>query len=123
MNVIIVKHLQPYTAFIPWSLYAVRFADSVIRAFLLSDIPKRCKKGKRDFHHAILLKMKIKLFQVHPKAQLPYKDCTSFNMEADKNHTHLLVERDITDRVCNIVKSIKQTATYYLQKNTVILCL
>ena len=35
-------------------------------------------------------------------------------METDKDHIHLLVEYDTTDRVCNIVKAIKQETTYYL---------
>ena len=35
-------------------------------------------------------------------------------METDKDHIHLLVEYDTTDRVCDIVKAIKQETTYYL---------
>lgn len=35
-------------------------------------------------------------------------------METDKDHIHLLLEYDTTDRVCDIVKMIKQETTYYL---------
>ena len=35
-------------------------------------------------------------------------------MEADKDHIHFLVSYDATDRVCDIVKVIKQQTTYYL---------
>lgn len=29
-------------------------------------------------------------------------------METDKDHIHLLIEYDTTDRVCDIVKAVKQ---------------
>ena len=35
-------------------------------------------------------------------------------METDKDHIHLLISYDTTDRVCDIVKLIKQQTTYYL---------
>ena len=35
-------------------------------------------------------------------------------METDKDHIHFLVCYDTTDRVCDIVKVIKQQTTYYL---------
>lgn len=35
-------------------------------------------------------------------------------METDKDHIHLLIDYDTTDRVCDIVKIIKQQTTYYL---------
>ena len=35
-------------------------------------------------------------------------------MEPDKDHIHFLISYDTTDRVCDIVKTIKQTTTYYL---------
>ncbi len=35
-------------------------------------------------------------------------------METDKDHSHFLISYDTTDRVCDIVKTIKQTTTYYL---------
>ena len=35
-------------------------------------------------------------------------------MEADKDHLHLLISYDTTDRVCDIVKIVKQETTYYL---------
>ena len=38
----------------------------------------------------------------------------SIAMETDKDHIHFLLEYDTTDRVCDIVKIIKQETTYYL---------
>lgn len=35
-------------------------------------------------------------------------------METDKDHIHFLLSYDATDRVCNIVKIVKQETTYYL---------
>ena len=35
-------------------------------------------------------------------------------METDKDHLHLLISYDTTDRVCDIIKQIKQQTTYYL---------
>ena len=35
-------------------------------------------------------------------------------MEADKDHIHFLISYNTTDRVCNIVKIVKQETTYYL---------
>lgn len=35
-------------------------------------------------------------------------------METDKDHIHFLISYDATDRVCDIVKQIKQQATHYL---------
>lgn len=35
-------------------------------------------------------------------------------MEADKEHIHFLISYDTTDRVCDIVKTIKQETTHYL---------
>lgn len=35
-------------------------------------------------------------------------------METDKDHMHFLISYDTTDRVCNIVKIVKQETTYYL---------
>ena len=34
-------------------------------------------------------------------------------METDKDHMHFLISYDTTDRVCDIVKIIKQKTTYY----------
>jgi putative transposase len=53
--------------------------------------------------------------------QLIYDICKSHNyeiiaMETDKAHIHFLLGYDATDRVCDIVKEIKQTTTYYLWK-------
>ena len=35
-------------------------------------------------------------------------------METDKDHIHFLLSYDTTDRVCNIIKAVKQETTYYL---------
>ena len=35
-------------------------------------------------------------------------------METDKDHMHFLIDYDTTDRVCDIVKIVKQETTYYL---------
>ena len=35
-------------------------------------------------------------------------------METDKDYMHFLISYDTTDRVCDIVKIIKQKTTYYL---------
>ena len=35
-------------------------------------------------------------------------------METDKDHVHFLIDYDTTDRVCDIVKIVKQETTYYL---------
>ena len=37
-------------------------------------------------------------------------------METDKDHIHFLLSYDTSDRVCNIVKTVKQETTYYLWK-------
>lgn len=35
-------------------------------------------------------------------------------METDKDHIHFLIRYDTTDRICDIVKIVKQKTTYYL---------
>ena len=35
-------------------------------------------------------------------------------IETDKDHIHFLLSYDTTDRVCNIVKIVKQATTYHL---------
>ncbi len=35
-------------------------------------------------------------------------------METDKDHIHILLEYNITDRICDIIKIIKQQTTYFL---------
>lgn len=37
-------------------------------------------------------------------------------METDRDHIHFLISYDATDRVCDIVKTIKQQTTFYLWK-------
>ena len=40
--------------------------------------------------------------------------CNIIAMETDKDHVHFLVSYDATDRVCDIVKVVKQQTTYHL---------
>lgn len=35
-------------------------------------------------------------------------------IETDKDHIHFLLSYDTTDRICDIVKTVKQETTYYL---------
>ena len=35
-------------------------------------------------------------------------------METDKDHIHFLLSYDTTDRICDIIKTVKQETTYYL---------
>ena len=42
------------------------------------------------------------------------RGCEIIAMETDKNHIHFLLSYDTTDRVCDIVKIVKQETTYYL---------
>ena len=35
-------------------------------------------------------------------------------IETDKDHIHFLLSYDTTDRVCDIIKTVKQETTYYL---------
>ena len=37
-----------------------------------------------------------------------------YAIETDKDHIHLLIGYDTTDRVCDIVKTIKQETTYWM---------
>jgi putative transposase len=53
--------------------------------------------------------------------QFSYEICQRHNviiryMETDKDHIHFLAGYDPTDRVCDMVKIIKQETTYYLWK-------
>ena len=41
-------------------------------------------------------------------------DTNNGAMETDKGHIHFLISYDTTDRVCDIVKLIKQQTTHYL---------
>ena len=42
------------------------------------------------------------------------RDYEIIAMETDKDHIHFLLSYDATDRVCDIVKIVKQETTYYL---------
>ena len=35
-------------------------------------------------------------------------------METDRDHIHILLEYDTTERVCDIISAVKQQTTYYL---------
>lgn len=43
-------------------------------------------------------------------------------METDKDHVHFLVSYDATDRVCDIVKVVKQQTIYHYGKSIQIFC-
>ena len=51
------------------------------------------------------------------------KDYGIIAMEADKDHIHFLISYDTTDRICDIVKLIKQQTTYFLCRNIQTFCL
>ena len=40
--------------------------------------------------------------------------CEIIAIETDKDHIHFLISYDTTDRICDIVKIVKQGTTYYL---------
>ena len=42
------------------------------------------------------------------------KGCEIIATETDKDHIHFLISYDCTDKVANIVKTIKQKTTYLL---------
>ena len=42
------------------------------------------------------------------------RDYEIIAIETDKDHIHFLLNYDTTDRVCDIVKIVKQETTYYL---------
>lgn len=41
-------------------------------------------------------------------------DWTIIAMETDKDHIHILLEYDTTERVCDIIRILKQRTTHYL---------
>ena len=41
-------------------------------------------------------------------------NCKILAMETDVDHIHVLLEYDTTERICDIVKELKQKSTYYL---------
>ena len=43
-------------------------------------------------------------------------------MKTDKEHIHILLEYNTTDRICDIIKIIKQQTTYFLWQNIIIFC-
>ena len=72
------------------------------------------KYRKQLLKGAIADDVKQKLFDI-----CNFNGWSIIAMETDKDHIHFLVGYDATDRVCNIVKVIKQQTTYYLwQKYT-----
>ena len=42
------------------------------------------------------------------------RDCENIAIETDKDHIHFLLSYGTADRVCDIVKIVKQETTYYL---------
>ncbi len=41
-------------------------------------------------------------------------DWTIIAMETDKDHVHILLEYDATERICDIISIIKQRTTHWL---------
>ena len=42
------------------------------------------------------------------------RGCEIIAIETDKDHIHFLISYNTTDRICDIVKIVKQETTYYL---------
>ena len=62
-----------------------------------------------SLHNSIADDVKQKIFNICKS-----KEWEIIAMEPDKDHIHFLVEYDATDRICDIVKVVKQETTYYL---------
>ena len=62
-----------------------------------------------SLHNSIADDVKQKIFNICKS-----KEWEIIAMETDKDHIHFLVEYDATDRICDIVKVVKQETTYYL---------
>lgn len=80
------------------------------------------RKYSLKVHIVLVTKYRKRLLQSYIADDIKQKIldiCNSHNweiiaMETDKDHIHFLVSYDTTDRVCDIVKIIKQETTYYL---------
>ena len=83
------------------------------------------RKYRRKIHRVIVTKYRKQLRKgsiSDNMKQKIYDICNSkgysiLTMEVDKDPIHFLISYDTTDRVCDIVKIIKQETTYYLWQN------
>lgn len=67
------------------------------------------KYRKHLLRNSIADDVKQKIFDIAKRC-----DYSIIAMETDKDHIHILLSYDATDRVCDIVKTIKQETTYYV---------
>ena len=74
-----------------------------VHIVLVSKYRKQLLKG------SIAYDIKQKLFDIASTCGYEIID-----METDKDHIHFLLSYDTTDRVCDIIKTVKQETTYYL---------
>ena len=80
------------------------------------------RKYRLKVHIVLVTKYRKRLLQFHiadDTKEKIFDICNSYNweiiaIETDKDHIHFLVSYDTVDRVCDIVKIIKQETTYYL---------
>lgn len=80
------------------------------------------RKYSLKVHIVLVTKYRKRLLQFHiadDTKEKIFDICNSYNweiiaIETDKDHIHFLVSYDTVDRVCDIVKIIKQETTYYL---------
>ena len=68
-----------------------------------------CKYRKQLLKGSIADDVKQKIFDIANT-----RGYEIFAMETDKDHIHFLLSYDTTNRVCDIVKAVKQETTYYL---------
>lgn len=84
----------------------------------------RCNRRKYNLKVHIVLATKYRKHLLHgtyaDKVKHTIYDLCHLNnwdviaMETDADYIHILIEYNVTDRVCDIVKTIKQQTTYYL---------
>lgn len=80
------------------------------------------RKYSLKAHIVLVTKYRKQLLKSHISVNIKQKIiniCNAHNwditcIETDKDHVHFLICYDATDRVCDIVKVIKQETTYYL---------
>lgn len=67
------------------------------------------KYRKQILRGSIADEIKQKIFDI-----CNINDWDIIAMETDRDHIHFLISYDATDRVCDIVKTIKQQTAFYL---------
>ena len=74
------------------------------------------RKYSLKVHIVLVTKYRKQLLQGSIADDMKQKilDIANIAMETDKDHIHFLLSYDATDRVCDIVKIVKQETTYYL---------